>query len=433
MLRALKLQPMVIATAVLLLILADPAAGSNTQDLPRQVTVRDSAGVEIVEIPGAAIARLPEWRLGRTPVTTIGNAAGAEQYLFGSIADAILLPDGRIAVADGQAEDIRVFSSDGVFEQRFGGKGEGPGEFRSLELIGSVTGGRLAAWDHQQKRVTVFGRDGGVDTTWRALACPNQDARFAGRGCMTSPVGFFSDGSMFVSDADAIAAQRGLAVPPNQRTERLHAGGTARIGSLGPEGWTQFGALRQGDLIFVVDSDNLAYPVTRLYGGRPEWAVHGSRAAYAYSANRDVHVRDQAGAAHRIIRLGMPLQRVDRNRLDALRSTDWSGRAVGPKWPQAVSRWIDNFEPGPHVPFIGGLMLDQSDRLWIAEYSLPEFVPRDAPRWWTIFAEDGRPLARIQLRGSVMDVSADAVLIRSKDELDVQRIEVYRIETAGLR
>jgi hypothetical protein len=78
-------------------------------------------------------------------------------------------------------------------------------------------------------------------------------------------------------------------------------------------------------------------------------------------------------------------------------------------------------------------MLDQSDRLWIAEYSLPEFVPRDAPRWWTIFAEDGRPLARIQLRGSVMDVSADAVLIRSKDELDVQRIEVYRIETAGLR
>ena len=55
--------------------------------------------------------------------------SGDERYLFGEVAGAVVLRDGRVAVVDGQAALIRVYSTDGVHIEDWGGSGEGPGEF----------------------------------------------------------------------------------------------------------------------------------------------------------------------------------------------------------------------------------------------------------------------------------------------------------------
>lgn len=69
------------------------------------------------------------WSVADTPTVVIGRMEGDERYLFGSVAGATVLRDGRIAVLDGQGALIRVYSAEGEHIEDWGGQGEGPGEF----------------------------------------------------------------------------------------------------------------------------------------------------------------------------------------------------------------------------------------------------------------------------------------------------------------
>ncbi len=74
--------------------------------------VRDSAGIEIVESATPAWDG-DGWSVSGTPSLVIGQMQGDERYLFGEVAGAVMLRDGRIAVLDRQSALIRVYSPDG--------------------------------------------------------------------------------------------------------------------------------------------------------------------------------------------------------------------------------------------------------------------------------------------------------------------------------
>lgn len=65
---------------------------------------------------------------GRTVTARIGAFDGDPAYVFGNVVDAHFLPDGSLAVLDGQADSVRVFDPEGVHRYSIGGPGEGPGE-----------------------------------------------------------------------------------------------------------------------------------------------------------------------------------------------------------------------------------------------------------------------------------------------------------------
>ncbi len=70
---------------------------------------------------------------------SIGIELGDSNYMFGSIMDVDILPDGRIAVCDPKQYCILVYSAEGEFLERIGRQGEGPGEFLSpgfFEVLG---------------------------------------------------------------------------------------------------------------------------------------------------------------------------------------------------------------------------------------------------------------------------------------------------------
>ncbi|HYV99420.1 MAG TPA: 6-bladed beta-propeller, partial [Gemmatimonadaceae bacterium] len=77
-------------------------------------------------------------RLRGTVDLTIGGEDAPDEATFGRVTGLALGPDGRIYVADNQDNTVRVFSADGKFLFKFGGKGSGPGEFTYL---GAVTFG----------------------------------------------------------------------------------------------------------------------------------------------------------------------------------------------------------------------------------------------------------------------------------------------------
>jgi hypothetical protein len=144
----------------LAIIVAGLAACGGSDASRDAYEVADSAGITIVT------SFAPSWgdeplRIEPVPVLRIGDG-GAAPYQFGAIGGAALLPDGRIAVADRQASEVRVFDRDGAHVQTFGRPGEGPGEFRLMGDVRAVAGDSIAVFDQRLRRTVIFSlADGG--------------------------------------------------------------------------------------------------------------------------------------------------------------------------------------------------------------------------------------------------------------------------------
>ena len=98
---------------------AIPTRGSPTPT-PR---LHDSAGVRIAENPRPPAGSRLGWEIGPEPVVNIGSADGEDPYLFHRVWDMATLSDGRIAVADARAQEVRVFDTAGVHVATWGGRG----------------------------------------------------------------------------------------------------------------------------------------------------------------------------------------------------------------------------------------------------------------------------------------------------------------------
>jgi hypothetical protein len=96
-------------------------------------TVGDSAGVRLVTHPRSARPRAT-WSLSARPLLQLGTTEEATTS-FTSVRGVVRLPDGRVAVADGGSNQIRLFAGDGQFIRAVGQTGGGPGEFRRLTRL----------------------------------------------------------------------------------------------------------------------------------------------------------------------------------------------------------------------------------------------------------------------------------------------------------
>jgi hypothetical protein len=125
-------------------------------------TVTDSAGIRIILTdPAPNIFAV----VGSEPVLSLGgpDAEGATQ--FHQIQEIHIDPRGRLWVADGQSAEIRLFLPDGRHLRTVGGRGEGPGEFQRMRLLGSFRGDSVAVWDLALARLTVLDKEGTLART----------------------------------------------------------------------------------------------------------------------------------------------------------------------------------------------------------------------------------------------------------------------------
>lgn len=146
------------AAAILSLILGSCDKGDAGTTGGWTTVVGDRDGVRTVEnVPpreGPAATMVGEELL------RIGTFEGRSPSAFGLIRSLAVLPDGRIAVADGQAEEVRLFSARGEFVRSFGGAGQGPGELERLQGVYEQDG-LLRVPEQGNSRVSVFDPDAG--------------------------------------------------------------------------------------------------------------------------------------------------------------------------------------------------------------------------------------------------------------------------------
>ena len=94
------------------------------------------------------------WRV--TEDLRIGSAMSEGPDLFGGIYSFDVDAWGRIFVLDDQAQEVRVFDSDGAFVRTVGRKGEGPGEFLQAGSVDLSRNGEIWVMGMSQGRVAIF-------------------------------------------------------------------------------------------------------------------------------------------------------------------------------------------------------------------------------------------------------------------------------------
>ena len=97
---------------------------------------------------------------------SIGVADGAEEYMFGDVADIAVARDGSIYVYDRKVPAIRKYDAQGKYVRTIGRKGQGPGEYLSGSGLALMRDGRLLLWDTGNWRINVYSPAGESVATW---------------------------------------------------------------------------------------------------------------------------------------------------------------------------------------------------------------------------------------------------------------------------
>lgn len=91
----------------------------------------------------------------------IGTMEESGPTSFGLIRSLAVLDDGRFAVGDGMAEEVRLFDRQGRHLRTFGGKGAGPGELDGMQGAFVDHEGMLRVAEQGNARLSIFHPDSG--------------------------------------------------------------------------------------------------------------------------------------------------------------------------------------------------------------------------------------------------------------------------------
>lgn len=371
------------------------------------LTVRDSTGVSIAENQGEASADHGGWAISAEPKLSIGAIEGDDAYLFSRIWGATRLSDGSIAVADNRAPDIRIFGRAGQHLRTFGVRGEGPGEFKSPVLMGTLPGDTLVVVDRLLRRLYLFDPETGF---------------VRGHPAEPSIQGYLLTEGMFASGSALI--QRSVwqdPAPNGLRRFPIDYSSVALDGTVEHD----FGEFPGDETIFTTQSMEGGTMV--MSGGRP----FGKRAAVAVGTDRwyygsqdtwEIQVHDQTGALIRLIRW-------DRQRVavtDAHVSSfvaQMEEAADNTEQARQFRRMVRQAPIPEFFPAYSSIYTDALDYLWVEAYRLPG----DTVRATTIFDPEGGIVGSVTLphHFRVEEIGPDYVLGVHVDDMGVQYLSMY--------
>jgi len=146
-------------SANIILLLAWIAASCGDADSRWAGTIGDSAGVTIVSNPDVGMwTEADRWRVEEE--LRIGVQEGDPDYQFGQIGGITVDSRECLFVFETQAQQIKVYSADGVYERTLGARGSGPGEIQGAAALLMGPGDTLVVPDPPNVRVSRFAPDG---------------------------------------------------------------------------------------------------------------------------------------------------------------------------------------------------------------------------------------------------------------------------------
>ncbi len=371
-------------------------------------TVRDSAGIRVVESQHPQ-ATFGDVVIDSVPAVRIGREESGP-YQFGFISDVALFDDDKVAVAEVQAGQIRIFDQDGRHHMTLGGQGDGPGEFRTLTHVAQFGPDSLVGYDARLRRTTILPFDGGSPRT-----LPNSvDGNFSVFGGIENgPFLLYSPGGGYRPDLEPGAQWVETPIVAMDSESGL----SDTIATL-PDRWR------------VVNPDgNAPMPQPLLYAVQAVsrngfyWGTPDEFEVKKYDRNGTLRLIIRRSAIARVVEPSM-VQEYVRARLEEVRQRQ------GEEAVAELRTRLESEEYREELPYFNTGFVDREDRLWIGAYDWPD---ASGPVVWSVFSKGGewmwdtRAPAGLQL----FDATEDRVVGVSRDSLGVPFVQLHLLLRAG--
>ena len=404
--------PASVAVGLLALVLACEAPDPGAQS----VTVRDSAGVRIVESSVPTWSPDEAWTIHPLPAGEIGREGAGSDRLF-DVVSVEWLSSGEVAVAGAGTRELLFFDLQGDLTRASGRDGEGPGEFAGMSSMHRCDGDTLVVYG--AGRLSMF------DGRGRFLRSEQTVPRLA--DAPNDLEGVSPDCSAFLFlDVDRVPRPRGPSVY-NHRAILY---------------WASL-ASPSRDTVAVFPWNDYVQIVPLPFGRFPTWATHGSRVYLASSDRFEVRIFDRARGLQTIIRWdaeAQPVSPADRDRFASHRA-----RLIREN-PEltGVMPALDGLPLPEYRPGFSDLLVDDQGNVWVKQYPLstagfwenaaPEPSTSSGPEsWWVFGGSTGEWLGAVQMPAgiSVEAIQDDHVLAVFRDINDVETVRFYRLNKSG--
>lgn len=359
-----------------------------------------------------------------TEVLRIGGLEGAEEYTFGRVTAVAPRPDDGVYVADGQVPIVRVYDSHGTHELDIGGRGEGPGEFASIDGMGVVEDQRVVVWDGQLRRLSVFNVNGDFI---ESISVPEGLGMWRGFQWST-------DGDVFVRVAPPTGLEESSSGLKSDWAKVSRDGRIERL-------WSSPDEDRVGPNYVVAGRGGYYYPFVTA-----TLSAVGADGSYYEVRNDQYRIRHMhLDGRETVIERSEPRIAVTSEEL-----AEWEARSES--FAQRIPEARDQFFPVPkEKPYIRELVTDPDGRLWVSRYTepifveyteaqresrrsrnLPDFQWRDQLRW-DVYGASDEHLGSVTLppNTSLMVALGQNLWVVQSGELDEDYVVLYRATDLG--
>jgi hypothetical protein len=403
------------AGAALLVAAVASCSGGSTPE--PGTTVRDSAGIRIVENDAGEITAANTWTLSPEPVLEIGGNEDDSTQILYNVFGSVRLSTGAVVVANAAPPALRWYDASGTFVRGAGRAGGGPGEFTGGEGAVYLSGfwplaaDSVGTWEHPMRRMQVFDEQGRFARAVTLALPPELPV-----GAYPQVVGRMGNGG-FVAFIGVSYVTRELGAHWRDTLTYLHwnADGvyTGRIAEL--PGFQHF----THEFMGRTSNGRAAFSMP------PVSAVFGDRFFYGSAGRFEISVYDTAGAVRTIIRRGVPRQPLTSETIAAYKDLTMKDAPPDPATRRAWQQLIDDAPYPDSIPAYRRIRVDREGALWVQEYDLPG----DSTFAWHVFHPDGRWLTRIETprQLQIHDIGRDWILGLMPDAMEVERIRLYTL------
>jgi hypothetical protein len=382
-------------------------------------TVTDSAGVTIVSNPAEGV-----WTSSDRWIVEEDLRIGSEgdpDYQFGQIGarGTAVASDGRIFVLDAQAQHVKVFSPEGVYQSTVGHPGGGPGEIGAgANFLMMGPGDTLLVMDLGNQRVNRYLADG-------------SDAG-------SFPLSIEQEGLPlnFTATASGVLARqsRPLALPQRPAPDSMDA-----IVAFSCDGSVTDTLLKfpSGKTLSLGGSS----PELNLFSAEPVWELaDGMQVLYGMNDDYRIGLYAPGGVLSRVIT--KPFERTsvgerDRDAIMRFLERAWTDAGVP---PQALARLRGIVHFAEYYPAFARVAIGPDGTFWVqhiqsaSELTDEEFESYNpledtgAPDW-DVFDSEGRLLGVVAMppRFAPRQFVGDKIYGVWRDDLDVQHVVRLRV------
>jgi hypothetical protein len=347
----------------------------------------------------------PEYSLERE--LTIGALDG--EYALTQPGQLVIMPGGGVLVTQPQEQLVRRFDAHGRIMRALGVRGDGPGEFRSIDGVG-MRGDSIWIADSRLRRMTYFAHDGTVLATVSWPGASRAPANPAGTGYASFE--YSRNGAMDL-DPDApwpvIRYSRAGAVLDTVAVVHAYAKGIRTEGGTVLRSPLNDGAMSRfspgGERLVIVDrrvpeaGPRGRFTVTWVSTARGDTL---RRSAYEYTAKP-----------------------IPADYMDQL-----IARAAGGPMRQYVNSIAAALREQRFLPPISRMQVTDDSTVWLAR----ETAGQDMVRWYRFAVDAGATgFVLLPVRSEILAADASRLWVLEHDEFDVPYLVRYRMRSPDLR